>query len=892
MAQKGSKASLQASVVDSQTGTAIAFATVVLTERQLSLQTDINGQFTIEFNGQTSLSLQISSLGYMPKSIVIKPGEEHLVIALALQSIGLSEVVVSASYTNPLTSEAKVDQQALEYINPISVGDIFVLLPGGMVRPNTINTRELISSRQVGSDKSTSFGMGVTVDGVPMQNDGYRLQMAGITGSNANLTTNTGVDLRTLSTDHIQQVEINKGISSASQGNLSSGNIKITSKKGKSPLRTRVKFDPLNKFAYIGKGMLLSPKLGTLYAGLDYISSSNDLREVKSAYQRITGQLNYDNQFAFWGKSIDFNLRGSYVSSFKNRKDDEVIRLKGENYKTSYTRYGLSANVVANIHSPIVDEVTFKASVDYTSDLLEHYKKVENVSVQISPSALEAGEHEASYLPQQYYTFYAFENKPMNAYTSLSANKFLQLSEYLSMRVLVGTNLTYTKNKGAGVIVDPTRPPYPSSTFTRPRSNASIPALIHQAAYAETKLRYVVNTHEWNASLGVRTTSMYNLPKDYLLASKLLIEPRLQLAYTHSKTLADQALLINSFRIGFGIENKLPSIDFLYPDKVYQDFVAFNGYFTEEHNRYVLINTHVLDPLNSNVRENKNKKIELGWDMKYKKLSLSITAFKEQMNGGVEYFSIYEPVAYTAYKLKDSSIDHKPTKDDLDPYQKRDFTINSTPVNSAKVVKKGIEYRLFLSKVEAIASDIEINGAYYHTLYTSGVPVMHRPAITNDNNLYPYVGYYDGFDKQYNQRFNTNVWINTHLPVWKLIFSNFVQITWLDTYRLGDNVSKYPSRIMDLDGNTREITPQEIEGNPAFSALMRSFSSAMYNKERLPISMLWNVKLTKEFNKHVKLSFFANNLLQLSPSYKTKFQRTQRRALAPFFGSELIVNLF
>lgn len=883
---------IHGSLVDAQSGSPIPFASIFYIDFDKAYLTDIQGKFSFKIHCNEAIELEFSSLGYASKKITLEKQQSNVVVALDLQSIGLNEFVISAKYNDKLGSDARIDQQALEHINPISIQDIFVLLPGGKVGANNIHSRSLISSRQAGSDQSTSFGMGVMVDGIPINNDGYRLQMEGYTGSQGNLQVNSGVDLRTISTDHIESITVTKGISSVKEGNLSSGAIKIVSKKGKTPLRSRIKFDPLNKLVYLGKGILLSEKLGTLHAGIDYIESSNDLRNVKSAYKRITSQLNYDNQFDFLDRQLDFNVRGSYVTSLNDRKNDEVIRLKQELYKTTYSRYTLASKFVWHTNAKLIDHLELATSLDYTQDLLQHKKKVENVSVQISQSSTVEGESEGIYLPQQYYSFYQIENKPLNFYSNLSATKTMQLDDKIRLTGLIGSSISYTKNFGHGVKVDPDKPPFPSNSFIRPRANSDIPALVNNASYFEAKLKYKDDINEVNLAAGVRTTKMLNLPKSYYLNNKLLIEPRLQLGYTHSKETNNFGVLSNSLRIGYGEENKLPSVDYLYPDKIYKDFVAFNGYFTDPNKRFVLVNTKILDPLNTQIRENKNKKIELGWDFKYNKLSISLTAFKETMKGGIEYYNEFLPQSYTAYNLKNTTISTRPTREDLEPYLKRDFITNSTPRNSAKVVKKGIEYRIALAKIDDIYSEIELNGAYYHTLYSSGIPVMYRPSITHNNKPYSYVGYYKGIDEQYFESFNTNIWINTHLPFWKLIISNFVQVSWIETFKLGNNTQVYPFEILDLQGNVTPITAQEILEQSSYSPLIRDFSSAIYNKESRPVSMLWNLKVTKEFNKHIKLSFFANNLLQITPSYETRFMRTQRQTLSAFFGTELTINLF
>jgi len=154
--------------------------------------------------------------------------------------------------------------------------------------------------------------------------------------------------------------------------------------------------------------------------------------------------------------------------------------------------------------------------------------------------------------------------------------------------------------------------------------------------------------------------------------------------------------------------------------------------------------------------------------------------------------------------------------------------------------------------------------------------------------MYPYVGIYDGFDKQYASSFNTNCWINTHLPKWKLIFTNFIQIVWFQESHLSTDVDEYPEHYMDTDG---KIHPFDLTHDSQLQSLKRDFLSSRYNKTRQPVSLLWNLKATKEFNEHVKLSFFANNIVQISPKYKDGNQHTVRNWHKPFFGAELMISL-
>ncbi len=883
---------LRGCITDISTGKPISFASLYLPDLSKGSITDINGQYTLQLDGNDDVKLKISGLGYATKELIVRAGLSKLDIALSPQSVTLAEFTVTAKYQNKVGSDASIGQEALEYIQPTSIQDIFQLLPGGKIGSDNMQNRKLISSRQVGADASTAFGMGININGIPVQNDGLRIQMSGFTGNSStdkegNISVNTGIDLRTISTDHIESVIIGRGIASAKEGNLSSGSIRINQKQGQSPLRARAKFDPLNKLLYIGKGLMLSKQLGTLYLGADIVRSTSNIEDTRGAYNRITTQANWNNQLTWFGKKIDMNVNGSYITSFNNNKTDDVIETYHEDYNTRYQRFMLSAKMTATTNWKLVDELELIASSDYSTDVLRHNRQVINQGITPLQMSTVEGESEGIYLPQSYRTFYRIENRPLNLFGQLTLTKYGNIGSNLHFTALAGTSVTSSKNRGLGAVVDPNRPPYPSSNFIRPRANSDIPAIANHAAYAEFKLRYKWKKHELNTQTGLRETMMLNLPSDYTLHGRILWEPRLQAAYTLST-----GQLSNTWRIGYGVENKLPSADYLYPDRVYSDFIVLNAYFNEAAKRRLITYTKIQDPTNTRIRENKNRKIELGWDLRTSLFTFSLTAFHEQMNGGIEYFTTYSPVAYMYYYRLKYPVEGKPEKDDYDSYLCHNFVALRTPTNSSKVIKHGIEYRLHIPQLNLIQSEVEINGAYYKTIYTSGVPVMYHPTIMQNDRPYPYVGIYDGFEKTYAEDFNTNVWINTRLPKLKLIFTNFIQIVWFEKSRLGTDVDIYPQHFIDSDGRINELTPQMIASQNIFSSLRRDFHSSRYNELRTPISLRMNLKLTKEFSRRIKLSFFADNIIQASPKYKNNYHKTARDWHKPFFGAELTVNVF
>ena len=169
---------------------------------------------------------------------------------------------------------------------------------------------------------------------------------------------------------------------------------------------------------------------------------------------------------------------------------------------------------------------------------------------------------------------------------------------------------------------------------------------------------------------------------------------------------------------------------------------------------------------------------------------------------------------------------------------------------------------------------------------------MYWPGTIQNDKPYPYVGLYDGFEKKYASSLNTNMWINTRLPQWKLIFTNFIQTVWFTKSRLGKDVDIYPANYLDCDGVIHRFRYEELERNPILQSLKREFTGARYNENKAPVSLLWNIKLTKEMGRSFKLSFFANNIIQINPKYVNAYYQTTRSWHKPFFGAELTVNVF
>ena len=887
------KATVEGVVRDSD-GKPLSFATMFIAELGTGVSTDLEGKFRFTGTKGTEYTLNVSYLNHVDTEVKVKAGSpEPLVIVLEEQSYELAEVVVMADYKKNQGSTAVINQQALEHIQPTSVADVLSLIPGGLFRESSATGFNRISLRQSGSDDNTSLGMAVVMDGIPQDNDGFRASIPGLSTDEYSdrLGMNRGIDLKTLSTDHIRKIEIVKGISSAKLGNLSSGVIQTTSKIGITPAQLRMKVDPLTKLIYLGKGFRISPKMGYLHTGIDYTSVYDDRRDPMSKYSRLTGQVTYNNSVDVGDKTLFLFFKLSEVYTLNQAKEDELTQDYNESFRNKYSRTGASFKAQMYDLGKIVDNVEFIASADYTYDLIDRNRLVQTGTPLPSPLATEEGESEGIYLPSTYYSPFQIENKPLSLLTQLNAESLFETRSFRH-KVIYGLSWKRTKNYGEGVMVDMTRPPYPGNNeYVRPVPNRSIPALSVGAAYAEEQLKHSNRWFDFELNAGVRFTQMFNLDTKYTELRKLQVEPRINAALSFNIDLAGGKSLRNMFRFGFGQENKLPTLDYIYPDRVYKDMIVLNAYTKQDDPfNHLITYTKIYDVTNNSLRPNRNTKYEAGWDVEYEGYSLSLTFFKEHSDRGFESVAEYSPVRYTRYVDPIDGqpiVGRRPEKEDYvaDPYAT--FVDMDIVRNSMKVEKKGLEYLLRFPKIIPLSTTVEINGAYYDTRYSSGAPLQYHPAFRDDDRPQPYVGIYRRQDITRQRIFNTNLWFNTNIPRYKMIFTTFFQFIWLNE-EMRINGDEYPSAYFDTDGRMHTVDDRILQSIKDGHTVWRHYH--IYKEdfsETLPVSLTVNFKVTKEFSRMIRASFFVNNILDINPLYKNRYNQNVRVWQKSFFGAEM-----
>ena len=132
----------------------------------------------------------------------------------------LEEVVVTAEESMKKSSSSVINKEAMEHLQPSSFTDVVSMMPGSSTNEPNLTTSNTIHIREAGNPSgddyaTSSLGTSFVVDGAPISTDAnlQYIQGESSTGSDANRSTvNAGVDMRTISTDDIEKVEIIRGV--------------------------------------------------------------------------------------------------------------------------------------------------------------------------------------------------------------------------------------------------------------------------------------------------------------------------------------------------------------------------------------------------------------------------------------------------------------------------------------------------------------------------------------------------------------------------------------------------------------------------------------------------------------------------------------------------------
>ncbi len=914
-----------------KSGSKIELVAVQLKELNRWTTTNSLGIFTFENIPSGLYTLQAVCLGYEPyeEQVNIGSGSGEITVVMEQSTLALEEVVVTAKEHTTLSSSSKIESAALTHVQPTNLADVMQLIPGQITLNPDLSKSNQIAIRDINTkndpDDNSAMGTAIIIDGTPVSNDAnmQTLNTAGGGTSQSYSTAGQGVDLRKIPTDNIESVEVIRGIPSVQYGDLTTGAVLVKTKAGKTKLFAKAKSDPKIKQFALSKGFLLpGNKSGALNIDVDYTHAMDDLRLPSKSYNRITAQLGYSNTLFKESKPLSINVKLNYFSTLDDYKNDPDL-LRQEVLKEEEKNGGLKLFGTWWIQKPWLTNINYNFSGDYTRQAVYEHRITTNSGVTALPTAMVSGESVGSYLPTIYTSDLTIDGKPYNFYGTVNANindKYGRIDN----KLMLGAEWRSSGNNGKGKIYDINRPPTGASS-TRPRAFNDIPMSRDLALFLEDIVDIPIGSTTLKSQFGFRYNNM--LPKGIFSTDGFMsVEPRINVTYNILEKNKTGMLKDLAIRIGYGKTSKNPTMIFMYPDKSYQDEISIN-YYPD----LIVVTTKVTeDTGNPNLKPITNTKYEAGVDLKMKGVKISLTGFSEKIINGFSFENQYFVMNFNKWdqlsgagkqpKYQDGAITYQEngTAKTLPFSQKQEFHSYGTPRNTYNVDKKGIEYIFNFGTIKRIKTNIAVDGAYYHiTRIEDALPYNEKQNVSYLGEKFPYVSVMPGGKGNDRQRLNSNFRIITHVPKIRMIVSLSTQVIWMDKTAFYWNYNNSPVAYSlsptkeKLYGNYNAVDKIYIDptgyydkqmvyhawvSNNSFVApysfMVREQDSDYFSPESYPVTILFNLKLTKELGNKVQFSFFANNFLNQRPVYKiVRSDSYIRMNQSAYFGAEIKLSL-
>jgi hypothetical protein len=864
--------------------------------------TDVDGKTSFKNVPQGKYTLEVSYVGYEKyQTIIDVKSNLNLNIQMTPTSLALKEVVVTARQkSSGASTTSLIGRQAIDHLQATSLADIMQLLPESKMGNTDLTQQSNLQLRTLSNNNTSAFGSSIIVDGVPMSNN------ATMTQGGFSSTAFTGTDLRQISADNIDNVEIVRGIPSAEYGDLTSGLVIVHSKTGVTPWQFKGKINPEMQNYSLGKGFSLD-KAGILNFDFDYAKAWSDPRQKTRSYGRYSLNIGYAYDISKkW--HTDTKLHLMYTKDW-NGKDPDAIADGTSNSSKNYT-FGLSHNGRLSLNKLFMRTLSYTLGVSLTKNDNSNTSYVTSGSGLLPIiTAKETGYYNVPWMTKSYLATGITESRPGNIFAKIN-DSFYFTAGKTRQSFKVGADYSINWNSGRGYYNENDSLPYKPNSNGRPRAFSSIPALHQIAAYAEDNFTWNINKiNHFHANVGLRFTSQ----QPFSNVSTTSLSPRVNLLFTATRWL--------DIRGGIGLNSKTPGLDYLYPDKKYDDRVAAN-YMPQNDPAAQLLayHTQVYNvEYSKGLKNATTTKVELGLDLKLPgNRKLSFLAYRDRTPNGfgsaTEYFT-YASNVYTAQSGLIITPGAATTINyDLPARQDLIFMTTGRVGNTNTTVNKGMEFDFELGEIKPINTSIFFSGAYSETkswstdMNSRSVAVVNLPTSYSSYNTTPFkVVYPSGLDYNMYRRFINTLRLVTNIPSLRMVASFTAQAIWYDYNRsyIANTTPigyitpdlAYHDITNDMQSGYLDMTGKYYSSLPSNTNCVKISDMNIKASDAIPTKnpITWNLsgRLTKELGNIGGLSLYVNNMMYYEPYLKSSTTTTlsQRNTNTFSYGVELYFNL-
>lgn len=853
-------------VLDAQTKQPLENVTIVEQNSKKWKITGQDGAFSFQFKTATPVSLKFRLLGKQEETLYLssKELEETQKVYLKDKNLRLEEVIIQGKKQD--YSEISLGEEAINQVQAFSVNEVLQQLPGQDITNFTLNEFKPIAFRTVkpnfASDEgfgNKSFGTALVIDDIPVSNNanmqsfapsflspfnsgalGFGDRNAGSSFNGKFNNVNFGADLRQLSTQNIEKIEVVQGIPSAKYGDLTSGLIKIDQKAGKSPFLVYASLREGTTEYGINKGFRLSEKAGFLNVSASLLNSQANPRVSYTDYERINTQLiwSWANQpksirnsftvkYGFNADNVQYDEENTDQKRVKNQQKDLSI---SNRFKYRFTKDAFLDHLEVNANLSISDQYSFES-------------KLANNGGKVVGFGTEEGVYEGIYTAPTYVAKKEVEGKPINVYAAADVYKSLALQDW-THNFSAGISYRMSDNKGRGRIGSPESTAQVLNNQVgngglgfRPYNYADeVKAESQFSVYVEDEFYTYWEDSKINITAGLRS----DVQNDYFTLS-----PRINAYYIYKKL---------KLRGGFGLTAKAPSLNQIYTGLRYYDVVLGDFRVPGEYNIGV-VQTFVEKENNPNVKPSRSLRSEIGFDYKFSFATLNVTGFYNRLYDGIT--SSKYPIRRDLAEVEIDDTDLSNPEVVINGYRPYFYT-ESQVSNDFESEDFGVE--LFLNFPKFLFKDLSFGLQGSYTL-TKNKNTADRFVKSSSGSKPERFGVYRYGGKDFaSLKVGGN--LDYHIPAIGLIIAIRSEHFILDKYSV--NSSLYPYAYINEDLEKVLIAPENQSNTDLYGHIIKS--SSRYENNNNKVFHNFHLRISKDFLNGFRFSFYANNFLDLKPT--------------------------
>jgi len=858
------KLQISGTITDKQTGGPVEFATVILEGSGQWAVADAKGGFVLKNVDPGKHTITVSCLGYVSdsKEITLSKSIESYKVTLNQDNLALEGATVTAKEdANSSTTARTIDRTALDHVQIMNVSDIASLLPGGATtNPSLVSTNNFALRSGSSEAGNALFGTAIEVDGVRLSNN------SSLSGADLTSTQLRGASTNNIASSNVESIEVISGVASVEYGDMTSGVVKINTKRGKTPLTITMSTTPNNKQTSVSKGFAVNTakgrSAGVINASGEYTRSISEPMSPYNSYDRKQASLTWTHTLS-GGILTDMPLKVSMgitgnLGGLNTLADPDTFKDSYTKQKDNAVRGNMSLNWLLN--KSWITNIEFTGSASYSNKGVEektYYNSAISTNVlhgreqgyfMSEPYKEGADQHVIQIEPGYWSNIMCKDDQPMYYKANLKANWAHKFGS-VSNKVKIGGDLSGDKNFGVGT--------YSQDISTAPTFReyryCDIPWMVNAAAYIENTLTAPIGSGKLMLVTGLRNDNTIINGSEYGTTSSL--SPRASAKYTvfESKNRRGKLLRSLAFKAAWGKSVKLPSFGILYPAPTYYDVEVFRSTASADNvvssAYYTIPHTLVYNP---NLKFQSNIQTDLGVNFNIAGVKVDLAGFYTITENAYRMVADYEPFTYN-YTLSsavqgsqipaanrvytiDSSTGAVTINDKTGALPseqaasvlKKQFISTTTAANDSNPVKRyGLEWTVEFPQIEPINTTIKVDGNFYG--YRSILSDMRAdcPAssASKDGSFYKYTAYYYGTAQQSNgsetRSIRNNVTFITQIPKARLIFSLKLEASLLKYSQALSERADGSKRSLALEdrGNILSTLDESIYGREGYSVL-------------------------------------------------------------------------